>query len=154
MSKLGSKNGLLLLVTLAAAGVLLVWLPSKLVEQYDRIKSLGPPWTYIYFALIGTMDRDHCFAAHRAGRAVVAFMANCVKPQGIDRFRLKRLTQQFNRNGASTAILAAPNRAPAGLDFLQRQIAARAGQRRFHGHRRALSQKQCRMKNLSVDLTI
>ncbi|HZN36075.1 MAG TPA: GTP-binding protein [Pirellulaceae bacterium] len=54
MSKLGSKNGLLLLVTLAAAGVLLVWLPPMLAEQYDRIKSLGPPWTYFYFALIGT----------------------------------------------------------------------------------------------------
>ncbi len=54
MSRLGSKNGILLLVTLAAAGVLLVWLPPRMLEQYERIKNLGPPWTYFYFGLVGT----------------------------------------------------------------------------------------------------
>jgi small GTP-binding protein len=54
MSRFDTKSGILLIVTLAAAGVLLVWLPPRLLEQYDRIKALGPPWTYFYFALVGT----------------------------------------------------------------------------------------------------
>ncbi|WP_425617976.1 YcjF family protein [Anatilimnocola sp. NA78] len=45
---------LLLVVALAIVGALLVYIPPKLLEQYDRIKELGPPFTYLYFALVGT----------------------------------------------------------------------------------------------------
>ena len=45
---------LLLVVALAIVGALLVYIPPKLLEQYDRIKDLGPPFTYLYFALVGS----------------------------------------------------------------------------------------------------
>ena len=48
------SNGLLLLITLAAIGVLLVWIPPQMLDQYERISRLGPPWTYFYFAIVGT----------------------------------------------------------------------------------------------------
>jgi GTPase SAR1 family protein len=45
---------LLLVVALAVVGALLVYLPPKLLDQYDKIKDLGPPYTYVYFALVGS----------------------------------------------------------------------------------------------------
>lgn len=45
---------LLFIVALAIVGALLVFLPPKIVDQYDRIKQFGPPWTYLYFGLVGT----------------------------------------------------------------------------------------------------
>ena len=44
----------LILIALAAFGLLLVYLPPKMVEQYDRVKSIGPPWTYFYLGLVST----------------------------------------------------------------------------------------------------
>lgn len=53
MPRLRTTNGIFLIVALAALGFLLVYLPPKVVEQYDRVKQFGPPWTYLYFALVG-----------------------------------------------------------------------------------------------------
>ena len=47
------SNRIVLVLTLAALGILLVWLPPRLLDQYERIQRIGPPWTYFYFALIG-----------------------------------------------------------------------------------------------------
>src|SRR5688572_26647679 len=54
MLRLRTTNGIFLIVALAALGFLLVYIPPKVIEQYDRIKELGPPWAYLYFALVGT----------------------------------------------------------------------------------------------------
>ena len=53
MNRLRVTNGIFLIVTLAAVGFLLVYIPPKIVEQYDRVKQMGPAATYIYFALVG-----------------------------------------------------------------------------------------------------
>lgn len=44
----------LLLAALAAVGVLLVWIPPQLVEQYERVRGWGPRYAYIYLAIVGT----------------------------------------------------------------------------------------------------
>ena len=54
MKPLRFSNGILLVVSLAAIGVLLVWLPPQILDQYERMQRLGPPWTYLYFALVGS----------------------------------------------------------------------------------------------------
>jgi uncharacterized protein (DUF697 family)/GTP-binding protein EngB required for normal cell division len=54
MARFRPSNGVFLVVALAAVGLLLVWIPPQIVEQYDRVKELGPPWIYFYFALVGT----------------------------------------------------------------------------------------------------
>jgi small GTP-binding protein len=54
MPRLRPTSGIFLIVALAAVGFLLVYVPPKVLEQYDRVKALGPPWTYLYFALVGT----------------------------------------------------------------------------------------------------
>jgi uncharacterized protein (DUF697 family)/GTP-binding protein EngB required for normal cell division len=54
MSGLRTTNGIFLIVALAALGLLLVYLPPKIIEQYDRVQQLGPAATYAYFALVGT----------------------------------------------------------------------------------------------------
>ena len=40
-------------MALAAIGFLLVYIPPTIIEQYDRVKELGPTATYIYFGLVG-----------------------------------------------------------------------------------------------------
>ncbi|MCA9262894.1 MAG: DUF697 domain-containing protein [Planctomycetales bacterium] len=45
---------LLLLVVLAAIGFGLVYLPDKLVQQYQRAQQLGPVWGYLYLGFVGT----------------------------------------------------------------------------------------------------
>ena len=45
---------LLLLVALAAVGVLLLWVPPQLVEQYEKVRGWGPWYAYAYLALVGT----------------------------------------------------------------------------------------------------
>jgi uncharacterized protein len=47
------NNRIVLVLTLAALGVLLVWLPPRLLDQYERIQRIGPPWTYFYFGVVG-----------------------------------------------------------------------------------------------------
>jgi len=53
MSSQRLSNRVMLVLALAALGILLVWLPPRLLDQYERIQQIGPPWTYFYFALIG-----------------------------------------------------------------------------------------------------
>ncbi|MDP6444200.1 MAG: DUF697 domain-containing protein [Pirellulaceae bacterium] len=47
-------NRLMLLVTLAFLGFLLVYIPPKILQQYDTARSLGDWAVYTYFALVGT----------------------------------------------------------------------------------------------------
>jgi small GTP-binding protein len=54
MSRLRTTNGLLLIVLLALLGVLLVYVPTKVLELYDRVKGLGPPYVHFYWGLVGT----------------------------------------------------------------------------------------------------
>lgn len=54
MSRIRTSNGVLIVVLLAALGVLLVYVPTKVVDVYDRVKGLGAPYIYFYWALVGT----------------------------------------------------------------------------------------------------
>ena len=54
MPRLRTTNGLFLVVLLAALGFLLIYVPTKVVELYDRVKDLGPPYTYLYWGMVGT----------------------------------------------------------------------------------------------------
>src|SRR5687768_9095849 len=54
MPRFRTTNGIFLIVALAALGFLLVYIPPKVIEQYDRVKEMGPAATYAYFALVGT----------------------------------------------------------------------------------------------------
>lgn len=47
------SNRVMLVATLAVLGVLMVLLPPRLLDQYERIQQIGPPWTYFYFGVIG-----------------------------------------------------------------------------------------------------
>lgn len=47
------SSGLFFIIALAAVGVLLVWVPPFLLDQYERVKTLGPTWTYVYFGIVG-----------------------------------------------------------------------------------------------------
>jgi small GTP-binding protein len=48
------SNGLFIVILLAAVGGLLVYVPPNLVAQYERVKPLGPPYTYLFWGLVGT----------------------------------------------------------------------------------------------------
>src|SRR5687768_2857674 len=52
--KTSITDKVLFVIALAIVGALLVFLPPKILEQYDRISKYGPPWTYLYFGLVGT----------------------------------------------------------------------------------------------------
>src|ERR1043165_1607773 len=54
MPRLRTANGLFLIVLLSALGFLLVYVPTKVVELYDRVKGLGPPFIYFYWGMVGT----------------------------------------------------------------------------------------------------
>jgi GTPase SAR1 family protein len=45
---------IVLVIAFAVVGALLVYIPPKILDQYDKIKAYGPPWTYLYFGVIGT----------------------------------------------------------------------------------------------------
>ena len=49
-----TTTGLLLLVVLSAVGFLLVYMPGKLVEQYQLVRDAGPVWVAVYFSVVGT----------------------------------------------------------------------------------------------------
>jgi small GTP-binding protein len=51
---------------LAAIGLLLVFVPGKVLETYQRVQSLGPPYSYLYLAAVG------------AGMAILLFLAGAV----------------------------------------------------------------------------
>src|SRR5687767_10836083 len=53
MPRFRFTNGLGLIVLLAALGLLLIYVPPKVVAEYERAKSLGPPYTYFYLAAVG-----------------------------------------------------------------------------------------------------
>lgn len=53
MPQIRLTSGLLLIVVLAAVGLVLVWLPPALVAQYEQVKQYGPITTYVYFAFVG-----------------------------------------------------------------------------------------------------
>jgi uncharacterized protein (DUF697 family)/GTP-binding protein EngB required for normal cell division len=48
------SNGWFIVVLLAALGGLLVYVPPQVLAQYDRVKGLGAPYTYIYWGIVGT----------------------------------------------------------------------------------------------------
>ncbi len=54
MARIRSSDGILIVVLLAALGVLLVYVPNKVIELYDRVKGLGAPYIYFYWAMVGT----------------------------------------------------------------------------------------------------
>src|SRR6188508_1627443 len=54
MPGLRTKNGVFLIVLMAALGFLLVYVPPKVVELYEHAKGLGPPFTYFYIGMVGT----------------------------------------------------------------------------------------------------
>ncbi len=47
-------HGLLLIVVLAFAGFLLVYIPPQVIDDYRRALQLGPTWAYIYLGAVGT----------------------------------------------------------------------------------------------------
>lgn len=53
MLRLRTTNGIFLIVALAAVGFLLVYIPPKVIAQYDRVRQIGPVATYVYFGLVG-----------------------------------------------------------------------------------------------------
>jgi small GTP-binding protein len=54
MPRLRTTNGVFLVVLLAALGGLLIYVPPKVVELFERVQGLGPPYTYVYWGLVGT----------------------------------------------------------------------------------------------------
>jgi len=49
-----ATNGLLLLVSLAALGIVLISVPAWLVRQAETVRSIGPDWLiYVYFTVVG-----------------------------------------------------------------------------------------------------
>src|SRR5262245_45593738 len=54
MSRLRASNGVFLIVLLAAIGFGLIYVPTKVIELYDRVKGLGSPYIYFYWGMVGT----------------------------------------------------------------------------------------------------
>jgi hypothetical protein len=54
MARFRNRNGILIVVLLAAVGLLLVYVPPTVLEQYERVKALGPPYTYFYWGMVGS----------------------------------------------------------------------------------------------------
>ncbi len=48
-----ATSGLLLLLMLTALGVLLVYMPGWLVEQYRLVREAGSTWVVVYFTVVG-----------------------------------------------------------------------------------------------------
>ncbi len=46
-------QGLLLLVTLALVGLLMMYVPSYLLDNYHKVAGLGTVWVYVYFSVVG-----------------------------------------------------------------------------------------------------
>ncbi|HMC11927.1 MAG TPA: DUF697 domain-containing protein [Pirellulaceae bacterium] len=54
MPRFRTSNGIFLVVLLAALGFLLVYVPNKVLELYDRVKGLGSPYVYFYWGIVGS----------------------------------------------------------------------------------------------------
>ncbi len=48
-----TTTGLLLIVLLAFAGFVMLYLPRQLIEQYQLVKGAGRTWVIIYFSVVG-----------------------------------------------------------------------------------------------------
>jgi uncharacterized protein (DUF697 family)/GTP-binding protein EngB required for normal cell division len=119
-----------LIVALAAVGILLVFVPPQLLAQYDRVKALGPPWTYLYFALVGTG------AAILSGLAIAIgwklWRATCRKQQARERqaknpseLSAGQKEQEVAENLAAAHDLESD---PAVSDELRRELSALSAQ--------------------------
>ncbi len=53
MKAIRSSTGLFVIVLLAAAGFVLLYIPPQIVEQYRRVESWGTGWVIAYFTLVG-----------------------------------------------------------------------------------------------------
>jgi uncharacterized protein len=53
MNATRSWQGFLLLVSLAGLGLLLMWLPTQILQLYQAAKELGPTFVTIYFTIVG-----------------------------------------------------------------------------------------------------
>jgi len=100
MSRFRVSNGMLLIVALAALGFLLVYVPPKVVEQYERAKALGPPYTYFYLAMVGT------------GAAILVLLAGAIA------WKLWRAT----RDKAARRIRGAKNPSQLSADEQAREV--------------------------------
>jgi uncharacterized protein len=49
-----SLNAVFLLAALATVGLLMVWVPSQIVQHYQVIKEFGRLWVILYFVVVGT----------------------------------------------------------------------------------------------------
>jgi small GTP-binding protein len=49
-----ATGGLFLIVLAAAIGFLLIYVPPTVLEQYERVKPLGQPYTYFYWGMVGS----------------------------------------------------------------------------------------------------
>lgn len=54
MPKSWRDNRYVIVVLLAALGALLIYVPGKVIELYDRVKDLGSPYIYIYWTMVGS----------------------------------------------------------------------------------------------------
>jgi small GTP-binding protein len=54
MPKSWQNNRVVIVFLLAALGVLLIYVPGKVIELYDRVKGLGSPYIYLYWAMVGS----------------------------------------------------------------------------------------------------
>jgi len=54
MPKSWQNNRVVIICLLAALGVLLIYVPGKVIELYERVKGLGSPYIYFYWAMVGS----------------------------------------------------------------------------------------------------
>src|SRR6478735_4905507 len=101
MPRLRSSNGILIVILLAALGVLLVYVPNKVIELYDRVKGLGTPYIYFYWGLVGT------------GAAILVLLGGTVL------YKLWKATRDKTRRRDRTS----KNPSELSLDDQQREVA-------------------------------
>src|SRR6266550_691488 len=78
--------------------------------------------------LIRESDLEHRIATRRTTATGLAFPANGMKPERINRFGPKRATEEFEADGTPAATIAFPKQAVRGANLRQRGVAARTDQ--------------------------
>src|SRR5215831_12719793 len=101
MPKSWQNNRVVIVFLLAALGVLLIYVPGKVIELYDRVKGLGAPYIYFYWAMVGS------------GAAILAVLGGGIA------FNLWRAT----RDKALRAQRAAKNPSQLSADEKEREVA-------------------------------
>src|SRR4051794_25183605 len=101
MPKFRNTNGLLIVVLFAAVGLLLIYVPGKVIDLYERVKDLGPPYTYFYWSMVGS------------GVAILVLLSGGIV------FKLWQATH----NKALHASRAAKNPSQLSADEKQREVA-------------------------------